>query len=212
MRSLNQLRAIATALVVSVADLWHCDAQAQGALKTVYVTVNMVCHESGGSGLPLTDYVNNVDWGGTGRNGGPLDLTPLQNSAPIQTEASSSPTSCAQATTELESLGFQLTQVSATFLAIMWRSFCCPCSNVAANPESLVTDHGRWPPSMNLQVLQRQSHCTRSEITVSPSHRRVASVGGMYGESLCRTERRYDPYVNRNTTRRSQRKLERSEP
>jgi hypothetical protein len=76
--------------------------------------VTMVCHESGGSGYPLTDYVNNVDvavWNAASQS----YTTSLPNGFVIYPETSSNPTSCAVATSQLQSQGFFLKQAFSHF-------------------------------------------------------------------------------------------------
>src|SRR5580704_6056922 len=86
----------------------------------------MVCHESGGSGSPLTDYVNNIDYflmERDNRNGTfityntPTNRNTARNqpNTTIQDETSTNPTTCAQATANLEYEGLQLTQVNSHF-------------------------------------------------------------------------------------------------
>jgi hypothetical protein len=74
----------------------------------------MVCHESGGSGYPLTDYVNNIDlaiWNPISQS----YTNTLPNGFPIYPETSSNPTSCAVATSQLASNGLTLKQVFSHF-------------------------------------------------------------------------------------------------
>jgi hypothetical protein len=92
-------------------------ANAQHISRKPGSVVTMVCHESGGSGLPLTDYVNNVDvavWDSTLAGGGGY-TTNLPNGLIINTETQANPTSCALATSELEALGFTLDQTFSHF-------------------------------------------------------------------------------------------------
>jgi hypothetical protein len=76
--------------------------------------VTMVCHESGGSGYPLTDYVNNVDvavWNAATQSY--TDVLP--NGIQIYPETSSNPTSCAVAMSQLQANGFTLKQAFSHF-------------------------------------------------------------------------------------------------
>ena len=86
--------------------------------------VHMVCHESGGSGSALTDYVNNMDVSPadastalTGFTG--VDLNFLKGeklvTKPINYETSSTPTSCAEADTILKEGGLTLQQAFSHF-------------------------------------------------------------------------------------------------
>ena len=117
-----KLRLIATramaVLAVTSALMWQNAAQAQGAARKSISFVTMVCHESGGSGAPLTDYVNNIDVSISDQ----LDEleTALPRNAPtIYTETtpgpSGLPTSCAVAASYLSELGFTLTQSFSHF-------------------------------------------------------------------------------------------------
>ena len=106
-------------LAVTSALMWQNAAQAQGALArkpTSFVT--MVCHESGGSGAPLTDYVNNVDVSFVNQLG--QRETALPGNVPtIYTETNPGPnglpTSCAVVASYLSELGFTLTQSFSHF-------------------------------------------------------------------------------------------------
>jgi len=124
-----QIRLIAThavaVLVVTSALLWQNAANAQisggtqhGVGAKAVSFVSMVCHESGGSGSPLTDYVNNVDVSFVNQLG--QFETGLPASVPtIYTETSPAPnglpTSCAVAASYLSALGFTLTQSFSHF-------------------------------------------------------------------------------------------------
>jgi hypothetical protein len=74
----------------------------------------MVCHEAGGSGYPLTDYVNNIDlaiWNAASES----YTNTLPNGFAIYPETSSNPTSCALATSQLVANGLTLKQVFSHF-------------------------------------------------------------------------------------------------
>jgi hypothetical protein len=105
---------------------------AQAAAPPTGAVVTMVCHESGGSGLPLTDYVNNLDFGISITGGVPVDPSkyvpsPLPSTqtvtlkyndvvlTDIQTETDASPTSCAIATSMLIRAGFKLVSTFSHF-------------------------------------------------------------------------------------------------
>jgi len=112
-RKLSIIRTLA-ALAAASAILCHTGAQA--APLSAGNTVIMLCHESGGSGLPLTDYINNMDVASFEANGNLSQqlpqLTPDQRGAVFNLETSSSPTSCAIATAELVAFwGYKLTSV-----------------------------------------------------------------------------------------------------
>jgi hypothetical protein len=61
MHTTHNLMRAAAVLAVPMVTMWLGAAQA--AAPPTGAVVTMVCHESGGSGLPLTDYVNNLDFG-----------------------------------------------------------------------------------------------------------------------------------------------------
>jgi hypothetical protein len=114
----NVTRATAV-LAAASAILWQDAAQAQGALARKPISVvTMVCHESGGSGAPLTDYVNNVDVSFVNQLAQPETSLPA-NVPTIFTETNPGPnglpTSCAVATSYLSELGFTLTQSFSHF-------------------------------------------------------------------------------------------------
>ena len=102
--------------------LWGASALAQPqTAEKASDTIIMVCHESGGSGLPLTDYINNMDvaiWD-SASNSYKNVLPGLANKAltPVfNLETSSSPTQCAVATAELIAFyGLSLTQSFSHF-------------------------------------------------------------------------------------------------
>jgi hypothetical protein len=105
-------------VIAASAILGQNVAKAQGTeLRKPIGVITMVCHESGGSGAPLTDYVNNVDvsWA----VGAVLETTLPGNLPAIYTESSSGPnglpTSCAVAASYLSELGFTLTQSFSHF-------------------------------------------------------------------------------------------------
>lgn len=122
-RNLSRVAPLAAALV-----LWQGAAHAQvvtgtpvhgigSVLGNSISFVTMVCHESGGSGLPLTDYVNNIDV--SLYSNGQLETT-LPGSVPtIYTETTPGPngfpTSCAVAASYLSELGFALKQSLSHF-------------------------------------------------------------------------------------------------
>jgi hypothetical protein len=111
-------------LSVTSAGAWQNAAEAQvGPVEPPHSTsaprsfVTMVCHESGGSGAPLTDYVNNVDL--SFFSNGQLQSA-LPSSVPtIYTETNPGPnglpTSCAVAASYLSQLGFTLTHSLSHF-------------------------------------------------------------------------------------------------
>jgi hypothetical protein len=113
-------RTLATAAAAS-AILWNGAAQAvTPATLSVGDTVIMVCHESGGSGLPLTDYINNMDIAAVDSQGNftqqLLRYSANQKAAVFNLETSSSPTTCALATAELVAFwGYTLTSVFSHF-------------------------------------------------------------------------------------------------
>jgi hypothetical protein len=118
-----KIRLVATramaVLAVTSAFMSQNAAQAQGALVRKSISfVTMVCHESGGSGAPLTDYVNNVDVSLMNQLG--EVHTALPGDIPtIYTETtpgpSGLPTSCAVAASYLSELGLTLTQSFSHF-------------------------------------------------------------------------------------------------
>ena len=117
-RKLSMTRTIA-AVATASAIMWIGAAQGATPLNAGD-TVIMVCHESGGSGLPLTDYINNMDiasFDGQGNLTQQLpQLTDKQKGTVFNLETSSSPTSCAVATAELVSFwGYTLTNVFSHF-------------------------------------------------------------------------------------------------
>jgi hypothetical protein len=122
-RNLSRVVPLAVTLI-----LWQGAAHAQevtgapvhgigGVLGNSSSFVTMVCHESGGSGFPLTDYVNNIDVSLYSK--GQLE-TALPGSVPtIYTETTPGPnglpTSCAVAASYLSALGFALKQTLSHF-------------------------------------------------------------------------------------------------
>jgi hypothetical protein len=114
--------AAAATLILASTTFFAGDALAQTIAQRGILgdTAVMVCHESGGSGLPLTDYINNIDFA-------TWDFTSLTYvSAPphrtdhielvFNTETSSSPTPCAIAIAELVGLeGYTVKQSFSHF-------------------------------------------------------------------------------------------------
>lgn len=75
--------------------------------------VTMVCHESGGSGEPLTDYVNNIDVSYNLRGTLPSDLPAIYTETTPGPDGL--PTSCAIASSVLSELGLKLKQSFSHF-------------------------------------------------------------------------------------------------
>jgi len=109
----------ATAVVAALsALLLQGPADAQEGRKPISF-LTMVCHESGGSGAPLTDYVNNIDYALLNTQTGQLQSSFPAKMRPIYTEtnpgADGLPTSCAVATAVLTEYGLTLTQSFSHF-------------------------------------------------------------------------------------------------
>jgi len=116
----HNLSIIKTLAVLAAASAIMWNGAVQAAPLGAGDTVIMVCHKSGGSGLPLTDYINNMDVASFDAQGNvtqqlPL-LTPNQRAAVFNLETSSSPTSCAVPTAELVAFwSYALTSVFSHF-------------------------------------------------------------------------------------------------
>jgi hypothetical protein len=107
-----------TLVAAASAIVWQHAAFAQGvALHKPISHVTMVCHESGGSGAPLTDYVNNLDVSWVA--GDKLETTLPGDIPVIYTETNPGhnglPTPCSVAASYLSELGFVLTQSFSHF-------------------------------------------------------------------------------------------------